>query len=92
MIDTIISKEQFLAEHNKLSPANLKVTFAMLTQFQQEKKPLLKDSEWSHKMRMPLISWLSSRPDSIEPEENKNDKVKEKPQEQGYKNYPETHY
>jgi len=53
-----IGKEQFLIEHNKLSPVNLQVTFALLTQFQEAKKPLLKDKDWSNKLRVPLISWL----------------------------------
>ena len=53
-------KEQFLIEHNKLSPINLQVTFALLTKFQEKERPLLKDSEWSHKLRMPLINWIFS--------------------------------
>lgn len=62
MIDTIIGKEQFLIEHNRLSPVNLQATFALLTQFQEEKKPLLKDADWSFKLRIPLIVWLGSLP------------------------------
>lgn len=82
MID-IISKEQFLAEHNKLSPANLQATFALLTKFQEEKKPLLKDGNWSHKLRIPFISWMIALP------QEKQKQVK-RTTKQVYKNYPET--
>ena len=61
MFDTAIGKEQFLIQHNKLSPVDLQVTFALLTQFQEEKKPLLQDADWSFKLRMPLIIWLGSQ-------------------------------
>ena len=82
----LISKEQFLEEHNKLSPANLQATFALLTRFQQEKKPLLKDDAWSiDKLRIPFISWMLSLP----ADEKKGKFKKEK---QIFKNYPETHY
>ena len=40
---TLITKEQFLEEHNKLSPAHLQATLALLDRFKEEKKPLLKD-------------------------------------------------
>lgn len=84
---TFISKEQFLVEHNKLSPSNLQATMALLTKFQEQKKPLLKDNEWSvDKLRIPFISWLSSLP---EKEKQSAQRQKEK---SAYKNYPETHY
>ena len=58
-----ISKEQFLEEHNKLSPSNLRATLALLNQFKEEKKPLLKDDAWSiDKLRIPFISWLTALP------------------------------
>ena len=79
-----ISKEQFLAEHNKLSPANLQATFVLLTHFQEEKKPLLKDADWSHKLRIPFISWLLALP-------SEKKKYLRKSGKQVYKNYPETH-
>lgn len=83
----LISKEQFLEEHNKLSPANLKATFALLTRFQQEKKPLLKDDSWClDKHRIPFISWLTNLPK----EEKKSKKLSTK--KEIFKNYPETHY
>jgi len=62
MVNTIISKEQFLIEHNKLSPGNLQVTFELLTRFQEEQRPLLQDANWSFKIRMSLISWLLALP------------------------------
>lgn len=83
MIDSI-SKEHFLAEHNRLSPLNLQTTFAGLTLFQLAKKPLLRDSDWSLKLRLPLILWLTSLP----PEKGA---YVRKSKKQEYKNYPETH-
>ena len=50
----IIGKERFLAGHNKLSPVHLRATLATLTRFQQERKPGLKDVDWSFKLRLPL--------------------------------------
>lgn len=61
-MDILISKEQFLIEHNKLSPVNLQATFALLTQFQEEKRPLLKDADWSFRLRLPLILWMNTLP------------------------------
>ena len=58
----IIGKERFLAGHNKLSPAHLQATFAVLTRFQQERKPGLKDTDWSFKLRIPFIVWLGTQP------------------------------
>jgi hypothetical protein len=83
----MISKEQFLEEHNKLSPSNLQATISLLTKFQEEKKPLLKDTEWCiDKLRIPFIAWMTSLP---EKEKNSEKKLKGK---QIFKNYPETHY
>lgn len=81
-----IGKKQFLIEHNKLSPVNLQATFDLLTRFQEEKKPLLKDSDWSHKLRIPFIAWLVALPSSPEEKEKYN----RKPTEQDYKIYPGT--
>lgn len=61
MVETI-SKVQFLIEHNRLSPVNLQATFELLTQFQKEQKPILKDADWSFKLRIPFISWLLMMP------------------------------
>jgi len=82
-----ISKEQFLEEHNKLSPSNLRATLALLDRFKEEKKPLLKDNEWSvDKLRIPFISWLTTLP--------KDDKKtgKKSTKKEIFRNYPETHY
>lgn len=81
MADIKIGKEQFLIEHNRLSPENLQATFALLTRFQEEKNLTLKDSDWSFKLRIPLISWLLTLP----PEKNKSIK---KPKKSEYKIYP----
>ncbi len=81
---TSIGKEQFLLEHNRLSPENLQATFALLTRFQEERKPLLKDADWSFKLRVPFISWLLALP-----LEKKN--YARKSTKQVFKNYPETH-
>jgi hypothetical protein len=82
-----ISKEQFLEEHNKLSPSNLQATLALLNRFREEKKPLMKDDGWClDKHRIPFISWLTSMQ---EPDKKGFKKSKKK---EIYKNYPETHY
>jgi hypothetical protein len=82
----LISKEQFLKEHNKLSPSNLQATLALLNRFKEEKKPLMKDNEWClDKHRIPFISWLTSLPK--EEKTNKRSTKKEI-----FRNYPETHY
>jgi hypothetical protein len=83
----LISKEQFLEEHNKLSPANLQATLALLDRFKEEKKPLMKDDSWClDKLRIPFISWLTS----MQKPENKNSRLSKK--KEIFKNYPETHY
>jgi hypothetical protein len=83
----IISKEQFLIEHNKLSPLNLQATFALLTNFQEEKRPLLKDDAWCvDKLRIPLISWMLALP------EKKKKEFRISKKAQIFKNYPNTHY
>jgi len=84
IMNEIMSKEQFLIEHNKLSPVNLQTTFAGLTLFQTTKKPLLKDGNWSLKLRIPLISWMSTLP-------LVRAKYVRKSTKQEFKNYPETH-
>ncbi len=84
----MITKEQFLIEHNKLSPKKLQATMSMVTRFKEEKKPLLKDNCWSiDKLRLPFIAWLLAS--SVEKE--KKGGVGRRPKEI-YKNYPETHY
>lgn len=56
-----ITKEQFLSEHNKLSPLNLQATTPLLSRFKTEKSLLFKDESWSiDKLRRPFILWLTS--------------------------------
>lgn len=83
----LISKEQFLEEHNKLSPSNMQATLALLDRFKEEKKPLLKDDCWClDKHRIPFMSWLSALPKK----DKKSDKNSNK--KEIFRNYPETHY
>ena len=54
-------KQQFLLEHNKLSPLNLQATISLLSRFRIEKTSLFKDDNWSiDKLRRPFILWLTS--------------------------------
>lgn len=84
----IISKQQFLIEHNRLSPINLQATFVLLTQFQEEKQPFLLDADWSFKLRAPFIAWFLTLL-LLHPVKKKYIRKSKK---QIYKNYPETHY
>ncbi len=87
-----ISKEQFLIEHNKLSPAGLEATLALLNKFQEEKKPLLKDSAWSiDKHRIPFITWLLNLARTKEKQISKEPEQNKLTQKQIFRNYPETH-
>jgi len=55
------TKEQFLTEHNKLSPINFKATMEMLTTFKAEKPSLFKSNDWPiNRIRRPFIFWLTS--------------------------------
>lgn len=96
MIENVhITKKEFLEKHNKLSPPNLKATFSMLTRFQQEKNPNLKDDRWSiYKLRAPFITWLISftrRENKEKEQEDNQPEPKNRPVAKGYRNYPETH-
>ncbi len=56
-----LKKEEFLEEHNKLSPENLKATIPLLSRFKDEKPSLFKNEYWPmDKIRRPFISWLIS--------------------------------
>jgi hypothetical protein len=56
-----LNKEQFLEEHNRLSPSNLQATTALLSRFRVEKASLFKDDNWPiDKLRRPFIMWLTS--------------------------------
>ncbi len=58
-----LKKEQFLEEHNRLSPINLRATISLLSRFKIEKTSLFKDDDWSiEKLRRPFILWLTSLP------------------------------
>ena len=54
-------KQEFLNEHNRLSPSHLQATLAVLTRFRVEKPSVFKDNNWSvEKLRRPFIFWLTS--------------------------------
>jgi hypothetical protein len=55
------TKEEFLSEHNKLSPSNMQATMALLSRFRTEKASIFKDDNWPvDKLRRPFILWLTS--------------------------------
>jgi hypothetical protein len=57
------TKEEFLSEHNKLSPSNLQATTDLLSRFRTDKTSLFKSDNWSiDKLRRPFILWLTSLP------------------------------
>jgi hypothetical protein len=57
------TKEEFLSEHNRLSPLNLQATIDLLSRFRVEKASIFKDDNWSiDKLRRPFILWLTSLP------------------------------
>ena len=54
-------KEQFLSDHNKLSPLNMQATVSLLSHFRIDKRTLFKDNSWNlDKLRRPFITWLTS--------------------------------
>ncbi len=54
-------KQQFLLDHNKLSPLNLQATISLLSRFRIEKASLFKDDNWSiDKLRRPFVLWFTS--------------------------------
>ena len=60
-INLHLDKEQFLEEHNRLSPENLKATIPLLSRFKIENASMFKDGSWSiDKLRRPFILWLTS--------------------------------
>ncbi len=70
-------KQQFLSEHNRLSPLNMQATKSLLSRFRIEKASLFKDNNWSiDKLRRPFIFWLSSL--TLEEKENIEKKKYEK--------------
>ncbi len=56
-----LKKEQFLEEHNRLSPENLRATIDLLSRFRIEKASLFHDNNWPiDKFRRPFLIWLTS--------------------------------
>ena len=54
-----LNQEEFLEEHNRLSPKNLRTNFASLSLFKAEKPALFHGDDWSvDKLRRPFIIWL----------------------------------
>ncbi len=55
------TKEQFLSEHNRLSPLNLQATLEVLKRFKIEKPGLFKSDDWPiDRIRRPFIFWFTS--------------------------------
>ena len=70
------TKEQFLSEHNRLSPLDLQATIALLSRFRIDKTLLFKNDDWPiDKLRRPFILWLTSLP-SREKENIKKEKIR----------------
>ena len=71
-----ITKEEFLSEHNKLSPLNLQATISLLSRFRIEKASIFKDDNWSiDKLRRPFILWITSLPSGEKENINKREKI-----------------
>ncbi len=59
--DPHLKKEQFLEEHNRLSPENLRADIGLLSKFREERASLFHSEDWPmDKIRKPFIAWLSS--------------------------------
>ena len=59
--DLYLKKEEFLEEHNRLSPESLRATMPLLSRFKEEKSLLFQDDNWSiDKFRRPFILWLTA--------------------------------
>ncbi len=56
------TKEEFLLEHNKLSPLNLQATTSSLSRFRIEKISLFKSDDWSIDK---LNGYFSTKVDSV---------------------------
>ena len=70
-------KQQFLSEHNRLSPSNLQATTSLLSRFRVERASLFKEKNWSiEKMRRPFILWLTSLTLKEKQDINKNEKIR----------------
>ena len=63
-INANLNKEQFLMEHNRLSPVNLRATLSLLSRFKTEKESIFSDDNWLiDKIRRPFVLWLTSLTD-----------------------------
>jgi hypothetical protein len=61
VIDKPLTQEEFLEEHNRLSPKRLRATPFLLESFKKDKISLFKDDDWSiEKLRRPFIMWLTA--------------------------------
>lgn len=70
--DPHLKKEQFLEEHNKMSPVSLQATASLLSRFRIEKASLFHGDDWPiDKFRRPFIIWLTS----LSLEKNKEIKI-----------------
>ena len=59
-----MTQAEFLVEHNRLSPANLRADSALLARFRQERQSLFTEDGWSlEKLRRPFIIWLTALPE-----------------------------
>ena len=87
--EAMTNKDQFLIEHNKLSPLSLQATLVLLTRFREDKISLFKDDSWSvDKLRRPFILWLTSK--SAELKEDVIKQGKDKLTKQLFHPYPVT--
>ena len=60
-LDSPLSKEQFLEEHNKLSDSEWRATIDDLIRFETEKPDICKNGKWSiERARRPFVMWLAS--------------------------------
>ena len=71
------NKEQFLIEHNRLSPLSLQADLTLLNRFKEDKISLFKDNDWPiDKLRRPFILWLTSLPSEQQEDNTKQGKNK----------------
>jgi len=55
------TKEEFLSEHNRLSPLGMQTTMSLLSHFRVERASLFKGENWPlDKLRRPFIFWFTS--------------------------------
>jgi len=77
IIDPHLKKEEFLEEHNRLSPENLQATISLLSRFKIERAALFKNDYWSiDKLRRPFIMWFTSLTSEEKRKYQKKEKTK----------------